>query len=154
MSGRTAVLAVLLVALSSRHGTHAQVRARGERWECSLDDAQLPLVCAPAPTSGESRYITDVLIQSTDHLADQLRLVAGTQGAQACSVNPLSLTIGTVGQGGNPRLIANPALVGGDGPQPPTHLRLRTPLRVPKGLDFCVFPEQTLTIHVLGYLAP
>jgi hypothetical protein len=137
------LLAGCLVAVA--HATFDRA-PKGERFECSLDDLQTFAVCSSALSRpGLSAYVTDVIGQSTDHLQDFIRVVAGRPGFEGCALDRVDLVPGT---NVDPRLIVTPFSIA------PTILQPTTPFRAPPGLDLCVGGDQTLTVTVLGYIAP
>lgn len=139
-----------LVALAGFLASREPVQAQGGGaiWSCSLDNVGATLTrCIAAPTSGESRYITDIVANSTTAIGGAMSLQTGTGtncGTGTASLFPSSPATNTPRLGYPPT--ASAALT----------INLRTPVRVAPNLDLCVLgtTTDTVTVHLLGYVAP
>jgi hypothetical protein len=131
--------------LSTGDVMHAQAPSAGPRWECSLDEIDTTTVCASAPTGGEARYVTDIVMQDPS-ASSTVRVYIG---------KGISATTGEVC--GNERAALVPTVATArfvaTGPTlSATLIQPRTPYRVPPDFDLCFQPEVTVVVHVLGYL--
>jgi hypothetical protein len=126
--------------------TTAEAQTYGSRWECGLDGIGATLtLCVAAPTSGEARYITDIVAQSTTTTAGLMLVRTGTGtncGTSTLSLFPAASTVARIAYSANTLA--------------PTVIPLRTPLRVPPNADLCVIGTgtNTVTIQFEGYVAP
>lgn len=146
------LLAILAMGITALWATlpaptlEAQGPGTGPRWEGSLDDIGATLTrIVSAPTSGEARYITDIVAQSTTATTGLLLLRTGTGtncGTSTASLFPSASTVPRIGYTANTLA--------------PTVISFRTPLRVAPNLDLCVIGTavNTLTVQVEGYVAP
>lgn len=139
-------LPIVLMALAFGGQGHAQSRYAGPQWTCSLDAIGDGLTfCIQAPEFGMSRYVTDVVAQSTGVAAGLFTLHSGT--GVACSVDtaPILVPASTV-----QRLAAAAPTAA------PTNLHFSPPLVVPRGKHMCAEgdPDNSVTIQVVGFTAP
>lgn len=137
----------LPVAMLTLHGPKAEAQIiTAPRWECSMDDVGATLTrCVSAPTSGEARYITDIVAQSTTTTAGLMLVRQGTGtncGTSTVSVFPAAASVARFAYSANTLA--------------PTVISLRTPLRVSPNADLCVIGTavNTVTIQFEGYVAP
>lgn len=131
----------------------AQQTSTPDQFSCSADNigATLTLLSASpsgnctATTDGTTRYVTDIIAQSTTATGGQwiLRTGTGTNcGTGTASLFPSAATAARFSAAANGAA--------------PASISLRTPLRLPEGKDLCVLGvgTNTTTIQVLGYVGP
>lgn len=118
----------------------------GPSWTCSLDDIGATLTrCIAAPEPGMSRYITDIVVQSTTTTGGQWILQTGT--GSNCATTKVSLlpSAASVVRFGAPANTSAPGVI-----------QFKTPVQVPDGKDLCLLGKatDTTTIQISGYVAP
>jgi len=125
-------------------------------WACSADNVSdaANILCIAASPGGQTRYITDVVSQSTTTTGGFFNIVSGA----SAPADPCSLSAGAgqtlypnLGIGNAERFIAPPNNIRA------AHFRPITPIRVPKGTDICVIGDANgnpVTVQLSGYAAP
>lgn len=121
-----------------------QAQSPGENWTCSLDDIGATLTrCIVAAEPGSTRYITDIVAQSTTTTGGQWLLQTGT--GTNCATGKVSLfpSAATAVRLGSPANTAAPAV-----------FQFKTPIRVPPDKDLCLLGKatDTTTVQISGYV--
>ena len=131
---------LLVVALLLPMG-EVRAQAIAPPWTCSLDNLfDIPKLCIVAPEPGQRRYITDVIVQSTDVTPGLWALYYGTGTDCATGLTQLLPAVGgTTGKFASPDNRTPPVVV-------------QQTLIVPPGKDFCVQGDTGtgITVQVVG----
>jgi len=142
-SGGGYVKKLLVVLLSL---VPAMASAQNPSWTCSLDNIAATLTeCQPVPPPELRLYVTDIIAQSTTATGGEFLLRYGTGANCGTGTTSLLPSAASAVRFGYPAHTAAPTVIS-----------LKTPLAAPAGKAICAIgiATQTLTIQIIGYMAP